>query len=256
MLNVDAGMGVVMVTAAVAVCRGQHVNVSNLYLLLALFVGMCLSSRSALTYLGLAGAAYAVVIALGPPNGNEPPVLEWLSVFGTAFILGAVTLGLMSVLREAALTDTLTGLDNRRSWDERLEEEIQRSKRTSTPVSVAMIDLDDFKEVNDRDGHEAGDNLLQALAQAWMGAVRGGGDHIARLGGDEFGVVAPNSDETGINRLVERLHNVSPEGVAWSSGAATWDRSERAQDLMRRADRIMYKAKQSRRLDGQPRSPG
>ncbi len=254
-LQVDVGMGVVMVTATVAVCRGQHLNVSNLYLLLALFAGLCLSSRAALTYLGLAGAAYAVIIALGPSDVEEPPVLEWVSVFGTALVLGALTFGLMSVLRVAALQDTLTGLANRRSWDDRLEEEIQRSKRTGAPLSVAMIDLDGFKEVNDRDGHDAGDNLLQALAQTWIGAVRGGGDFLARLGGDEFGIVAPNSDETGINRLVERLHEASPDGAAWSSGAATWDRSERAQDLMRRADRIMYEAKQVRRFAGQSRSP-
>ncbi|MGE0308110.1 MAG: diguanylate cyclase [Acidimicrobiia bacterium] len=249
-LQLDIAMGNLMVTVAVAVGRGQHIHLENLYLLVVVFTVLYFSARAALVHLALAGAAFAVVVALGPSSG-DPPGLEWVSVFGTAVVFGAVTYGLVSVLRIAALQDPLTGLANRRSWDERLDEEIQRSQRAGAALSVAMIDLDGFKAVNDRDGHAAGDDLLRSLAQAWTCAIRGGGDFLARVGGDEFALLAPDSDTAGTARLIERLHDVSPEGVSWTIGIATWDGTERAQDLMRRADRSMYETKQRRRHDDQ-----
>ena len=251
-LQLDVAVGNLMVTVAVAVGRSQHIHLSNLYLLVMLFTVLYLSPRAALAHLALAGAAFAVLVAFGPSAG-DPPGLEWVSVFGTAVVLGAVTYGLVSALRVAAMRDPLTGLANRRSWDERLEEEIRRSQRTGAALSVAMIDLDGFKTVNDRGGHDAGDHLLQTLAQAWTCAMRGGGDFLARIGGDEFAVLAPGSDAVGTERLIERLHDVSPEGVSWTIGVAIWNETERAQDLMRRADQTMYEEKQRRGHNDQVR---
>ena len=247
-LQLDMAMGNLMVTVAVAVGRGQHIHLSNLYLLVMVFTVLYLSPRAAVAHLALAGTAFALVLAFGPSSA-DPPGLEWASVFGTAVVLGAVTYGLVSALRMAAMQDPLTGLANRRSWDERLEEEVRRSQRTGTALSVAMIDLDGFKAVNDRGGHDAGDHLLQTLAQAWTCAMRGGGDFLARVGGDEFALLAPGSDAVGTERLIERLHDVSPEGVSWTIGVAIWNETERAQDLMRRADQTMYEEKQRRRHD-------
>ncbi len=143
----------------------------------------------------------------------------------------------------AAREDPLTGLANRRMWDERLDEELERSRRTGAALSVAMIDLDDFKRMNDVSGHDAGDRLLRGLARAWLAIVRTSADFLARLGGDEFGVVAPNSDETGIHRLASRLKDALLEGISTSFGTATWDGTENASDLLRRADRAMYQSK-------------
>jgi diguanylate cyclase (GGDEF)-like protein len=151
------------------------------------------------------------------------------------------------VLRSAATADPLTGLANRRSWDERLEEELARSRRTGQALSVVMIDLDDFKAVNDRGGHEAGDRLLKELARGWQAAVRGGGEFVARLGGDEFGILAPGSDAIGVRRLTKRLSEVLPTGVVVSIGVATWDGTENASDVLRRADRAMYETELSHR---------
>jgi diguanylate cyclase (GGDEF)-like protein len=115
-------------------------------------------------------------------------------------------------------------------------------------LSLAVIDIDNFKTVNDRDGHQVGDLLLRKLADGWGGIVRGSGDFIARLGGDEFGLLAPNSDDIGIRRIVKRLHEISPSGVSCSIGVATWDGVETAADLFRRADEAMYRAKRERRV--------
>ncbi len=245
-LNVDICMGNLMVTVAVAVGRAQDIHLANLYLLLVVHAVLYLSPRAAIAHFGFAAAAFAVVLARGA--GSADPVgFEWMSVFGTAAILGAVTYGLVGALRTDAARDPLTGLANRRSWEDRLEEEMQRSQRAGAALSLGIVDLDDFKEVNDRDGHDAGDRLLQALAHVWTDAIRGGGDFLARIGGDEFAILAPGSDADGINGLIERLRDVSPAGVSWSIGVATWDGTERAQDLMRRADLAMYETKSRHR---------
>jgi diguanylate cyclase (GGDEF)-like protein len=175
-----------------------------------------------------------------------------LAVFGTTAVVGAVVIGLVGVLRLAATADPLTGLANRRAWDERLDEEMERSRRTDTAFSVVLMDLDGFKDINDRDGHAAGDRLLQAIARAWQTQVRDGGDFLARIGGDEFAVIELGSDLMGIRRLIERLEEAAPAGTCFSAGGATWDRTERAPELLRRADLAMYETKLKHRRDAHP----
>ncbi len=241
-LHVEIGMGNVMVSAVVALTATQHINMANLYLLTATVAGLLFSARAALAHIGVAGVCYAAVLAFAPATVDSP-VIAWLAVFGTTAVVGAVVIGLVSVLRHAATADPLTGLANRRAWDERLDEEMERSRRTGTAVSVVLIDLDRFKDVNDRDGHAAGDHLLQTIARAWQTQVRGGADFLARIGGDEFAVIASGSDQMGIRRLIKRLDEAAPAGTSFSAGEATWDRTERAPDLLRRADLAMYETK-------------
>ncbi|MGO8870586.1 MAG: GGDEF domain-containing protein [Acidimicrobiales bacterium] len=154
-----------------------------------------------------------------------------------------MVLGLVTVLRPDSSEDHLTGLANRRSWDNRLEDEIERTKRTGPPLSVAMIDIDDFKSVNDREGHEAGDLLLKGLSSTWLPVVRSSGDFIARIGGDEFGVLAPDTDADGLRRVTSRLSEVTPNGLVCSIGVATWNGEGSASNLARRADLSMYRDK-------------
>ncbi len=251
-LQIDVGLGNLLVSVVAAAGATEHVDLANLYLLVALFAVLYLPLRGALANLGAAGVAYAVVLGVGA-RPAEPPIVAWLSVFGTAAVLSAVVLGLVSVLRSTARTDPLTGVANRRMWDERLEEEMERSARSGAALSVVVLDLDGFKAVNDAGGHEAGDRLLQELARAWQAAVRGGGDFLARLGGDEFGLLAPAADEIAVHGLARRLAETMPDGVVSASvGVATWDRVEGSSDLVRRADRAMYQAKRRNRRAGRP----
>jgi diguanylate cyclase (GGDEF)-like protein len=245
-LQVDVGLGNLLVSVVAAAAASEHTNLANLYLLVEVFAFLYLPLRSALCHLGAAGGAYAVVLGVGPRTA-EPAVIAWLSVFGTAVVLGAVVVGLMSVLRSAAREDPLTGLANRRMWDERLDAELERAMRSGAALSVVVLDLDGFKAVNDAGGHEAGDRVLQDLARAWQAAVRGGGDLLARLGGDEFGLLAPGANEIEARHLARRLIEALPEGVSASVGVATWDRAEGASDLLRKADRVMYRNKRHRR---------
>jgi len=247
-LHIDVGVATVVASVLTAVGLSDHVDFADLYVWVGLFAALYFRPFAVLAYVGGIGAAYAVTLALGPEDAN--PVAAWLAVFGTVAVATAVLFGVVSVLRSAAHTDPLTGLANRRSWDERFDEELERSRRTGQGLSVAMIDLDGFKTVNDRDGHEAGDRVLEELASAWQAVLRSGGDFLARLGGDEFGLLAPGSDATGIRRLIKRLGEVLPAGVVASIGVVTWDGTENASDLLRRADQAMYETKLRHRREG------
>lgn len=246
-LHVDVVLGNLFVSVVVVVSAKGHVELENLYLLVELFALLYLPLRSALAHLASAGVAYAAILGF-VARSVEPPVVAWLAVFGTAAVLGASVVGLVSVLRLSAREDPLTGLANRRSWDERLEEELERSRRSGTPLSVVVVDLDEFKAVNDAHGHATGDHLLRVLATSWHEVARDGGAFLARLGGDEFALLAPGSDEKAARHLADRLGEALPEGVFASIAAATWDGEEHASDLLRRADRNMYRVKRCRRL--------
>jgi len=152
-------------------------------------------------------------------------------------------LRLVTELQTDSRRDHLTGLPNRRAWDERLDEEIERCRRHGTALSVALIDLDDFKAINDLQGHSAGDLALQAFAVSWRRILRFGGDFIARLGGDEFGLLVPGSRSAGLRSLAARHATSEPSGVRYSFGVATWDQRETAGQLAHRADLSMYRDK-------------
>jgi diguanylate cyclase (GGDEF)-like protein len=152
--------------------------------------------------------------------------------------------------REMARTDFLTGAFNVRHFDELAAAEINRARRHGHPFTVAYMDVDDFKLVNDRQGHSAGDRLLRLVADTVRQNVRVV-DAVARLGGDEFAVLMPETGadaaETVVRRVRRRLlEAVSAEGwpVTFSVGVVTWDSPpESVDEMLRAADRLMYAAK-------------
>ncbi len=149
---------------------------------------------------------------------------------------------LLARLQATARTDPLTGLPNRRVWDEDLERELLRARRHGGSLCLAMVDLDRFKAFNDDYGHQAGDQLLAAAAMAWRPALRAT-DTIARYGGEEFAVLLPHSDEEGALAVIQRLLDVVPLGQTASAGVALWDGTETAAELLARADAALYDAK-------------
>lgn len=154
-------------------------------------------------------------------------------------------------------TDGLTGLANRRAFDEALSREFSRANRYSRPVSLLMIDLDHFKRVNDVHGHLAGDAALRQVGVLLRTNIRRD-DLAGRLGGEEFGVLLPEIDQAGALRVGEKLLGFVrerrfvfegvPVPLTISVGAATRSVQDRQpQDLVRRADEALYTAKRSGR---------
>ncbi len=141
--------------------------------------------------------------------------------------------------QELARTDPLTGLPNRRVWDERILDEFRRAQRSNEPLAIAVIDLDDFKAFNDTQGHGAGDRLLQAVATAWPGQLRET-DLLARVGGDEFRLLFPVCPAGLERNALDRMRQAMPPGHSFSAGAARWNGTEDAAELLERADQALY----------------
>ena len=153
-----------------------------------------------------------------------------------------VRVELLDRLAHASTTDRLTGLPNRRAWDERAARELQRASRSGNPVSLALLDLDHFRAFNDAHGHAAGDALLKSCAARWWDRVRSV-DLLARLGGEEFALLLPNCIAPDAVVTLERLRAATRDLRATSVGVAQWDMQEPLESLMLRADVALYKAK-------------
>jgi diguanylate cyclase (GGDEF)-like protein len=153
---------------------------------------------------------------------------------------------LLARLEASARTDDLTGLLNRRAWEEELPREMARARRAAHPLCVAMLDLDFFKAFNDQRGHQAGDRLLKQSTAAWTSELRAS-DILARYGGEEFAVALPGCTLADAKSIVERLRESMPAGSTVSAGVACWNGRESAEELVGRADAALYEAKRTGR---------
>jgi diguanylate cyclase (GGDEF)-like protein len=149
---------------------------------------------------------------------------------------------LLGRLEIAARTDDLTGLLNRRAWDEELGRELARADRSGAALCVAILDLDRFKHYNDTYGHQAGDRFLKQLSGSWSQNLRTG-DILARYGGEEFALALPGTNLEHAQQMLDRLRESLPEDQTCSAGVCQWDGSENAEQLTARADTLLYAAK-------------
>ena len=228
------------------------------------------SCTAAVCLLGIHAAVYAAR-AVGALAGAGPS--RWgasimvgltleslLQTVGMAFLLLAmmkerVELRSSKQLRALTLLDGLTGISNRRHFDEQLDVEIRRARRAGTSVALLLIDVDHFKSFNDAFGHQQGDQCLRAIAKAIGALVCRSGDLAARYGGEEFAVLLPETDLAGATELADALRitvralgleHTSGSSVTISIGAAAL--LPRQQDasgdvLVQAADRALYQAK-------------
>ena len=154
-------------------------------------------------------------------------------------------------LFERASSDALTGLANRRVFDERIRSMMDSAKRYKHPLTMLSMDLDRFKEINDNLGHQAGDKVLKSVADVLAGAVRST-DLLVRMGGDEFLIILDNTDKNNAQILAERLVKKVDDLDVWadettklgvSIGLAQLTKEEGLRDWMERTDDILYHAK-------------
>lgn len=189
-------------------------------------------------------------------------VLLWMSFMGGYVArLRANLRNAMRRIEELANRDHLTGTRNRRAITGSLDETLERAREQTAPAALAMLDLDHFKELNDRYGHLAGDEVLKAFVQRVEGKLRSedfiGDDHgqpLGRFGGEEFLVVLPGSDIEGGRQAAERIRHAICETefetkagrleVTVSIGVAEFQSGDNAESLLRRADRALYRAKE------------
>ena len=176
-------------------------------------------------------------------DGFTEEELELVQHFAEVAALALANARSQAELETLARTDDLTGLPNRRHLNEQLDRELSRARQHRRPLTLLLLDLDDFKQINDSHGHDAGDTALRQIADILSRTLRQQ-DLAARLGGDEFALLLPNtdSDQAQIvsSRLVEEIH--AQTAVHISTGIATYTSATNT-DLLRVADRNLYRSK-------------
>lgn len=214
-----------------------------------------------LPYLGIGVGAAVLVGATFRSPATAPILLQGVAV-GMVVLILLVLVRQYLVLREnvelhvraaqAALTDELTGLFNRRYFDRLLEQEIKRSERFGHPMAVLVLDMDDLKEINDSFGHAAGDEALRSLSEILRIQLRAV-DLVARLGGDEFTALLPETSLAAAGAAVARLEaamratRVRGRRLRASIGMAGYTRGITPSQLMEEADRDLYRVKLAHR---------
>jgi diguanylate cyclase (GGDEF)-like protein len=185
--------------------------------------------------------AGVLVIGWAEPVGQAQHAAV-IGLLATEAAIAIERADLVQQLSNLAMTDPLTGADNRRGGDAQLNRLLASSRDQPRSVSVAMLDLDHFKAFNDARGHQAGDRLLREAVAAWRSVLRPG-DRLARYGGEEFVVVLPDCSSESATAVIDRLLAATPGGQTCSAGIAVWDRAERPDALLARADAALYAAK-------------
>lgn len=198
--------------------------------------------RRAVNALGLLiSVAFAVALLL---SGLSHIAIYWAIVTATIWSICILLSNLSAGVRREANTDHLTGLFNRGGFMAVALRERALADRTGAPLTVAIIDLDDFKQINDNDGHAAGDRLLVSLARSWRERMRAS-DTLARYGGDEFALLLPLTTSVGAEAVLDRLSG-KEDPVRWSVGLSEWLPGEEIEVVLARADRHLYEAKHGR----------
>jgi diguanylate cyclase (GGDEF)-like protein len=231
---------ITVLTAVSATERGMMVA-SLGFIWTAIYVAIFFSPHAARNY----AVALTVGLAISMVFAHVPTdVTVWLMLSAMVWMSIAILSKLNQRLRALAHTDGLTGLLNRTGFALAAARQRALAQRLGLPVSLAVIDLDDFKGVNDRGGHAAGDRLLVELASAWSASLRPS-DVLARHGGDEFVLLLPGVSEAQAKRLLVRLADAHPG--AWTAGVVPCTTTTTLDQAIASADERLYAAKAARR---------
>ena len=264
-------IGVLLIAAALAATPGAG-DGAILYVWPVLWTTFFFGPKGGAAIVCFIGVAHAGALLVLPAASSYPG--RWLDVMATSSVLVVVTAmlarrnrELLAQLAGEARTDALTGLLNRRGFDERAEIELTRARRDSSTVAVVIFDIDYFKRINDEWGHETGDAVLARTAAVLAEQSRDI-DVVARLGGEEFAVLMPTCDAEGAALLADRVREAVARArsaglppVRMSAGLAAARSPETVQALLQAADIALYRAKRSgrdrtERFDTAARSSG
>jgi len=250
-------LGVVLIAYALSATPGAG-DGAVLYMWPVLWSTFFFGRRGAITIVAFVGVAHAITLLVLPEASSYAG--RWVDVMVSVTVVSAVVLALagrndalLAQLNDEARTDALTGLLNRRGFDERAAIELARARREHSSIALATFDLDYFKRVNDEWGHEVGDRVL-AHVGALIAAESRGVDITARIGGEEFAVLLPSCDNAAAAAYSERvrvaLAGADPSGlptVRISAGILAAVAPSSIAQLLRGADSALYEAKRTGR---------
>ena len=253
-------LGTVLITVCVYFTgerRGAPAtDLEMLYFWVAIYAAYFMNKRQAAAQIAWAAVLYWAVLAL--TSNPEVLAIRWVETVATLAVAGILVQALRNRVEElvhrltdAARTDALTGLQNRRAFEETMRAEVERAKRTKRPMCLLVCDLDHFKLVNDRFGHPTGDSALVRVGQL-LSATRREIDPVARTGGEEFALILPETGSSEGYVVAERLRLAVKEAFAEeavpltvSIGVASYPAEGRDPDaLIEAADQALYAAKE------------
>ena len=246
------------VSLSAAVALADLLTGSEFSVLLLYAVPAALGAWVGGTGVGLAASVASAVALLVVDSIEHPghPGFSYWNALGAGALLAGLALALGRLReaqrreRAAASTDELTGARTQKDFYEAVEMEIRRAERAPRPMTLAYIDVDDFRRFNDQAGREAGDRVLRRVADVLRRNTRVT-DRVGRVGGDEFAVLFPETDADGamaalwkLRRRLQRAIDARNWPVTFSIGAVTFTRAPRdAEDIVRRADRLVVTVK-------------
>jgi diguanylate cyclase (GGDEF)-like protein len=251
-LQIAAFAGTVGNSVLVSACTTDYGAALNsfAYLWIGIYAGQFFDQRAVRWQAAGIVVCSGVALTLSELPGM---VTAWILVAGSSVLASEALARVNGRLRQQLITDPMTGLMNRSGFTQAADRLLSLAGRQGLPVSIALIDLDAFKQVNDLRGHAAGDELLVELGRAWARELRGS-EVLARLGGDEFALVLAGAGTEGAADALRRLREASP--VGWSVGVVEWEPGESLEQAMARADERLYRAKaDSYELRDAPRGP-
>jgi len=240
------------VVAAVDKATGRELSFSLFYLLPVALVSFRWKAKAGQGAAAIAALAWMSIDLWSGSNYSHPLIPFWNAAVRFGFF--SLVALLLDRLHRAvehqtnlARTDSLTGLPNRRSFEELARRELARADRLRSTLAVAMIDLDDFKLINDREGHAGGDRVLRRFA-ATAGRILRSVDIAARMGGDEFALLLPDVNPESTRRALRRFQTAllddKQDPTSCSIGVAHVGGGD-LDDALRHADEALYRAKRS-----------
>jgi diguanylate cyclase (GGDEF)-like protein len=219
-------------TAATLAPRpGVLLAAAGLLACLAALSAVVLSPAATLLPLALGAAGFGAAVTR---SELAEPLVAWSALLLSLLAVGGVVGHLAQHVRALARTDPVTSVANRGFWVEMVEHETSRSARTTHPLCVAVLVLDDFRQLAFERGHAAADQVLREAAVAWSDQVRSG-DLVGRLSADQLAVLLPECGIAAAQLVLERLQRATPPGRTCSAGVAMWDGEEPAGALIDRA---------------------
>jgi diguanylate cyclase (GGDEF)-like protein len=240
---------------------GGTSGIAPVALLCVFWIGLCGTRRQLGCMLAAITILFVLPLIIGGPADHPPGAWRAAVLFiAVSGLIGATGQALVARVREQhgerdrllaqlhdlAHTDPLTGLPNRRAWELELGRALAHASRNDEPLSLAVLDIDNFKDINDRRGHAEGDSLLIDTARRWSEVLRAE-DVLARIGGDEFALLMPACTQRDASAVIGRIRKDNPVPYSCSVGLAAWDGSETGERLLQRADAALYDAKRNGR---------
>ena len=240
---------------------GSELSIGAFYLFPVFLMAWTVSCSGAVALSVADALSWTVTDVLTQHAYSSAGLQFWNTAVRVVYLLGAAyvvgrTKKMVEVHTLQARQDALTSLPNRRAFMEALERECLRGARGTSSSTLAFIDLDNFKFINDRFGHQVGDQVLKVVGQILLTRIRRKMDLAARLGGDEFVILLSGTDQQGAEKVLGELRErllkamqVHHWPVTFSIGCITSMSTYSANDLMARADRLMYAVKQRTKGD-------